>query len=66
MTTEQRVCLMCGQDDYGEVVSISQPIGLEVLGIGSIGDAKKWRVKRCPNCGNVQLFLIDDKREVKQ
>ncbi len=52
-------CIYCGQAKYEEVVSISQPIEGSLLGIGSIGAANKWRVKRCPECGHVLVFLVE-------
>ena len=51
---------MCGLAEYEEVLSADGPAtGCSVAGLVAIADAKRWRVKRCPNCGNVQLFLVE-------
>ena len=58
MTVGQRTCLMCGLGDYEEIASPDRPREIERLGITAYG-VNKWRVRRCPNCGNVQLFLVE-------
>lgn len=51
-------CLQCRYEGMQEIASPDRPRSIERLGITPYG-ANKWRVLRCPHCGNVQLFLVE-------
>ena len=55
---ETTPCLFCVGIEMEEIASPDRPLSIKRIGILPHG-VNKWRVLRCPSCGNVQLFLVE-------
>ena len=53
-----RICYVCGFGTYKQVADGERnSSAVKNLGFSQIGDVR-WRIYRCVNCGNIQMFNV--------